>query len=165
MEINHNMEKIDIEIFYKPNEKIKEKLKGIFSYNREVNKLRLFGKKFVERNKDKCKIVYGDKEHDLKQFFEEIENNYNHKDEVKIILRIHKNIPDVSLMFFRCIYLLSFTKIYENDEPNSLSSLYEHQEENKSNVNDINNNFDKLNKIQIDSSISSIKKRTTMKNF
>ena len=45
-------------------------------------RVRIFGKKFVKNNQDKCKIEYKDKIYELKEYFEDIDNNYNHKDEI-----------------------------------------------------------------------------------
>ena len=70
---NENL--IDIQLNYKP-----------LSYNSE--KFRIFGKNFVNYNKDKCKIIYKNKEYELTEYFEEINNKYNHKDIIILILRI-----------------------------------------------------------------------------
>ena len=67
--LNGIEENIDIEIFY--NHCSKEIKEG----------LRILGYIFVYNNKDKCKIIYKDKEYDLKEYFEDIDNNYNHKEE------------------------------------------------------------------------------------
>jgi hypothetical protein len=44
-------------------------------------KTRIFGENFVKRNINKCKIIYNNKEHQIKEFFEEIDKNYKPKEE------------------------------------------------------------------------------------
>ena len=58
------------------------------------NKLRIFGNIFVKNNKDKCKIIYNNIEYELKEYFEEIDNNYNKQDLITFKLII-------SLMIFQ----------------------------------------------------------------
>ena len=61
------------------------------------NQIKLFHSEFVKRNKDKCKIIYNEKEYDLMEYFK-FDNNYNHNSN-KIQLRINNNITDISYMF------------------------------------------------------------------
>ena len=63
------------------------------------SQIKLFGSDFVKRNKKKCKIIYNEKEYDLIEYFT-FDNNYNHKDSIKIQLRINNNIKDISYMFY-----------------------------------------------------------------
>ena len=158
---------IDIEINYNPSKKILPFYSP--SFEKEKTKLRIFGKEFVNNNQDKCKIIYKDEKYELKEFFEDIDNNYNHKDEIIIILSIFDKIIDVSYMFHDCIYLSSFPdlpKIFnseatdiinENSESNSMSYLFVNSEENYFDSNNINNKYNELNTIKIPSSLSSIK--------
>ena len=75
-----------LSIIYKQIKDKKEKIKnlkenGFKFYDKkeyEGNVLRIFGKDFVKQNKNKCKIVYGNKKYKLKEYFEEIGNNYTH---------------------------------------------------------------------------------------
>ena len=120
---NENL--IDIQLNYKP-----------LSYNSE--KFRIFGKNFVNHNKDKCKIIYKNKEYELTEYFEEINNKYNHKDIIILILRIVNPLNDLSYMFCGCETLLEFleldeaniTDISQSDTVSSLKS-----EKNKSIIN------------------------------
>ena len=41
--------------------------------------IKIFHKDFVDRNKDKCKIIYKNKEYELKEYFEDVDNNYKNK--------------------------------------------------------------------------------------
>jgi len=74
------------------------------------SKIKLFGSSFVDRNKDKCKIIYNEKEYDLMVYFK-IDNNYNYNDSIKIQLRINDNITDISGMFYKCEKLLSISDL------------------------------------------------------
>ena len=92
---NNNEENIYFEIIYK--------------FNQNGNKI--FYDKFINKNKVKCKIIYKYKEYELKEYFEEIDNNYKNKEEISFILKINKNITDISFMFFGCDSLLSIKDI------------------------------------------------------
>jgi len=61
---------------------------------------------FVDKNKDKCKIIYNEKEYELIEYFI-FDNNSIHNDIIKIQLKIKKNITDISYMFSNCKELLS----------------------------------------------------------
>ena len=75
-------------------------------FNGDNNKI--FDSRFVNKNKDKdkCKIIlYQNKEYELKEYFEDIDKNYKNR-EISFILRINKNIIDISYMFYECDKLL-----------------------------------------------------------
>ena len=91
-------EKYEFEIIYQPKEKNEEKV-------------RIFGTKFVKRNKNLSLILYKDKEYELKEFFEDIDNNYNHKDKFLIQFKEINNIIDLSYMFCGCESLLSIKEL------------------------------------------------------
>ena len=74
------------------------------------SQIQLFYSKFVNMNKDKCKIIYNEKEYDLMTHFK-FDNNYNHNDSIKTHLRINNNITDISGMFFECKELLSISDL------------------------------------------------------
>jgi len=103
--------------------------------NNNRNKFKIFDKRFINKNKDKCKIIYQNNEYELKEYFEEIENNYNNKEEISFILKINKNINNISYMFFNCDELLLIRNI----------SNINYSEDNKSFSNDIEDEFDLFN--------------------
>ena len=79
-------------------------------------KTRIFGENFLKRNINKCKLIYNNKEHQIKEFFEEIDKNYKPKETIKFKLRIFHNILNLSEMFLNCNNLLSIidnTKVNE----------------------------------------------------
>ena len=73
------------EAIYQPNENNNEKV-------------RIFGREFIKKNKNKCKIIYKDKKKDVKEYLEDIDINYNHKDKIKIKIIFSKDIIDISLI-------------------------------------------------------------------
>ena len=65
-------------------------------------KVKILGKKFIEKNKSRCKIIYKNRIYELKEFIEDIDKNYNHKDIIKLKLIFIHNIIDMSYMFINC---------------------------------------------------------------
>ena len=74
------------------------------------SKKRLFSDYFIENNKDKCKIIYNEKEYEIAEYFE-IDNNLNNDNIIKIQLKIDNNITNIANMFNGCETLLSFRDI------------------------------------------------------
>ena len=95
MSLNNNQDYVIFELEYK-------------SSNDSI--IQLFDYRFVDKNKDKCTILYNEKEYDLIDYFT-FDNNYNHNDSIKIKLRINNNITDISYMFYECIELLSISDL------------------------------------------------------
>ena len=135
-----NEENIEIELNYKPK-----------SDNEE--KVRLFGDDFIKNNLHKCKIIYDNEENDIKEYFEDIDWEYNHKNPITIKLKGINNITDMSDMFYDCNSLSSLPDIsnwntsnvhnmsYIFSDCKSLSSLPDISKWNTSNVTDMNGMF------------------------
>ena len=90
--------------YYLPNNKNNEKIKILEEY-------------FIRKNRNKCKIIYKNKIYELKEYFEDIDINYNHKDLIKFKLLFIHNIIDMSFMFYDCDSLVSLSDnndIYKN---------------------------------------------------
>ena len=85
--------------------------------------VQLFSESFVENNKDKCKIIYENKEFDLTSI-SDFDSNFLGKFVIK--LKGVNNITNLSCMFKECDSLLSVSDISKLD---------------LSNVNDISNMF------------------------
>ena len=135
-----------------------------YTYNQES---RIFGKNFVENNKDKCLIIYEDKEYELKEFFEEIDDNTNKNSLIEIKLKIIQDIKDMNNMFYECNNLLAVSvdiklnknptlfETKENYSKNSLmSSSSEESQMNTLSKNETDNLYKKCDIIS--SSMSSI---------
>ncbi len=62
------------------------------------DKVKIFGKKFIENNNDKCKIICNEKEYDLIEYFD-VTNIKNGNNILEIELKINKALKDMSYMF------------------------------------------------------------------
>ena len=112
-------------MIYKPNEnkdEKKKKLKSLRRFNYIIDYkeysgdvLRILDKYFVKNNKNKGKLIYKNKKYELKEYFEEIDNNYKDKDIIKLKIYGINNISDMSRMFYGCYHLTSFSE-YSNQQ-------------------------------------------------
>ena len=92
---------------FKNKTNFKDKKEIIIIYNAKKSKdieTNIFGPKFVEHNKDKCKIIFQNQEYDLV-------SNFKLGSENKIKLKGIKNITDMSYMFYNCYLLVSLPDI------------------------------------------------------
>ena len=86
--------------------------------------LRIFGKTFVNNNKGKCKIIYKNKKFELKEYLEDIDENYNKKELIKLKIKINNNYIDMSHMFDGCKTLfLIFENFEEKDQIFNFESI------------------------------------------
>ena len=113
------------------------------------SKTRILGNKYITKNKDKGGILYNKHEFELKEFFEEIDNNNNNKDIIKILLYLNKTCNDISYLFYECDSLISVKNSLVSEYYTIDNQSYENYEEfnsicNKSNV-DLSNKNDKNN--------------------
>ena len=136
MSLDNNQDSIYFELEYK-------------TINRD--KIKLFHNSFVELNKDKCKMMCGEKKYELTEYFE-LKNNFADNTSIKIQLGINNNITDISNMFYECTKLLSirdipnfYNSITDNNKQSSISNdnlLKSVSEESKySNVNEKHENY------------------------
>ena len=81
----------------------------IYDINKEKeDEINIFGHKFVENNKNKCKIIIDNKEYEIIDKYN-IKSYNNNKLNIKL-KGIH-NITNMSYMFSRCSSLSSLTDI------------------------------------------------------
>ena len=106
---NNNEDNNKIEIIYKISKTDK-------------NTLKIFGTRFVENNKDKCKIIYEEKEYELKEHLNYKKNNSN--DLISIKLSGINNIKDASYMFSWVYSLLSLPDISKWNTSNVIDMSY-----------------------------------------
>ena len=125
----------EIEIIYKPIKEQEEEEEN------KKEKIRIFGKYFVNNNFQKCRIIYEDGEYELTEYFNDIDEDFNN--EIKIKLKGINNVTSMSCMFYGC---------------NSLSSLPDISKWNTSNVNYMRDMFNGCNSL---SSLPDISKWNT----
>ena len=83
-----------------------------YKINSNTNKIQIFGNNFVLNNKNKCFIIYENREFELMEFFE-LKNNA-HNNILKIKLIDINNFTNLESMFYNCfslIYLPDITKL------------------------------------------------------
>ena len=103
-------------------EKCYKKEITIIYENKEKEKIRLFGDKFIENNKNICKIFFNGKEQEIKRFI--MNKNYIKYPIIKIKLRIYKNLIDMSYMFSECSYLKYLPDINKLNTTNVIDMSY-----------------------------------------
>ena len=84
--------------------------------NKKSEKIKLFGEKFVENNKNISKIIIDETERNMESYIDYDNKNHNKKLTIKLII-INKVI-NLSYMFYNCINLLSFKDISNLDTSN-----------------------------------------------
>ena len=83
--------------------------------NNNNKKVRIFGKTFVNNNKDNCLIIYREHEFELTQFFEDIDAPFTFK------LKGINNIINMEDMFSHCDTLISLPDISNIDTSNVIN--------------------------------------------
>ena len=86
----------------------------------QKDNIKILDNTFIMNNKDKAKIIYNNCEFDLKEYFEDIDKN--HKEKVKFLLCLSKNIKNMSYIFNGCKSLISINYVFNylaNDKINS----------------------------------------------
>ena len=91
--------------------------------NKKEGKIKIFGKYFVNNNKNKCKIIINDKENELIEEYN-IKDNNKKKLEIKLI-GIDK-ISDMSYMFDGCSSLSNLPDIskWNTNNVNNMSYMF-----------------------------------------
>ena len=98
-------------------------LEIIYDKSKNNNKkLRIFGKIFVNKNKNKCKIIYKNKKYKLKEYFEDLKCSKINENQAKLILRMESTISDMSHMFNECLELESISEIQNKYNENNMTS-------------------------------------------
>ena len=102
-------------------------IKIVYNQNKErKEKIRIFGSSFIINNKEKCKIIFKDKECELKEYFEDIESNYDNINDIILILRLCDDITDFSYMFYKCntLYSLNFSSELQFNNIKNMSNMF-----------------------------------------
>ena len=84
----------------------------IYKVNEDDNEVNIFDSLFVERNKNKCKIIYEGKEEELKEKMEIYKSWFSKKiNKLEIKLKGINNVTNMSYMFYGCSSLSSLPDI------------------------------------------------------
>ena len=106
----------EIKIIYQINKKVNE---AHDDQKKEIDEseIRIFGKEFVNNNKNNCKIIYNGKEYELTETF-------NIKDKLEIKLIGINAISNMSCIFAECENLMSLPDISKWDTKNIINMSY-----------------------------------------
>ena len=77
---------------------------------KKENNIKIFGYRFVENNKDICKMIIDNKVYEITKEYN-IVNYKNNDNKLKIILKGINNVTDMSFMFSECKSLSSLPDI------------------------------------------------------
>ena len=91
-----------------------DEMKLIYKIDKSKLNLKIFGKDFVNENKDKCKIRHYNGTDELKEYFD-IDDNLKNKEVLEIILTGMTKITNMRHMFQECQNLLSISDISNLD--------------------------------------------------
>ena len=112
----------------------------------DKTKLRIFGEIFVKNNKDKYKIMFKDKEYKLTEYFDNIDKNYNHKDDIILELKINDGLINFSHMFAGCDTLVTFFYSSQSQSSKLFTMNEINKETEQSFVDDESINYDSIEK-------------------
>ena len=96
----------------------------IYEINENSQLIRIFGDKFVENNKNICKLLINKKIENLKTYINREE--INNKDIFEIKLRGIKNVTNMSYMFYNCSSLKELPDIskWNTNNVNIMASIF-----------------------------------------
>ena len=80
-----------------------------YKINKNENEIKIFGSDFIKNNKDKCKIIYEEKEYEIKEKFN-IDDKINNEI-LEIKLKGINNITNMGYMFSGCSNLSNLPDI------------------------------------------------------
>ena len=92
------------------NEVEEDKLIIEYQIKEDQNKINIFGQKFVENNKNKCKIIVEGKEFDLKEKFN-LTNCKKEDNKLTITLKGINSVTNLDYMFCKCTNLSNLPDI------------------------------------------------------
>ena len=93
-----------------------------YKVNHPCERIRLFGSKYCENNRNNCKICIDFEEMDLLEFYE-VKNNDN---KLKVVLSLNKEVTDLSYIFCGCSMLTKIDDFHNLNfkKVTSLSSMF-----------------------------------------
>ena len=104
---------------------IKDKDFIIYKTKEGAQNFRLFGEKFVDNNKENCRIKINDKESDLKKSYDFTEFDIKSGEIIKVNLIVINKIVDFSYMFYNCEELMSLdNNSLKTDNAKNMSFMF-----------------------------------------
>ena len=88
---------------------------------KDEKRIEIFGSYFVRNNKNKCKIIYNEKEYKLTDKLKIEENN----EEIEITLKGISNITNMGEMFYNCTSLISLSDNISNLNTSKVTNMSE----------------------------------------
>ena len=90
--------------------------------NQNVKEINIFGKDFVNNNKENCYLLINGEKKDLCEKYDRLD-----KESLKIILVKKKEIENMSKMFYKCNFLCSVTVLnrWKFDNVNNMKSMFD----------------------------------------
>ena len=131
------------------------------------NKIQIFGKKFVENNRDKCFILYKDKIRYLETYFQ-VKDINKEDEQLKLLLTGLNDVSNRSYMFQECDSLVEFT-LHKMDYDNSKKyTFFEEKDLGLEDSEKYNEFYPKEKEFYLDSDYSSVNfscKRKSFENY
>ena len=90
---------------------------------KNLKKIKIFGFEFVEKNKNKCKIIYNNITKEITEYININENDIK-KQNIEIKLIDIQNVTNMSYMFYDCYALTSLPDISKWDTKNVTNMSY-----------------------------------------
>ena len=96
-----------------------------YKINKEDKEINIFGKKFVENNKNICKYIYDGNEYELTQKFD-LKTYNKSKDILEIKLSGFINVTDMSNLFEKCSSLINISdlSVWNTSKVINMSSIF-----------------------------------------
>ena len=92
--------------------------------NRDSESIRIFGKTFVDKNKDICSIIYSNHEYELGEYIDELEDRFVNCQHFSIQLKGINNVTSMKGMFSNCNNILNLFFTTEWDTSNIIDMSY-----------------------------------------
>ena len=97
-----------------------DSIRIIYKIDKTKDKIKIFNEEFVQKYKNKCKIIYENKEHKLK---EELETKKIQKNKIEIKLKGIENINNISGMLYQCNSLFSLPNVSKWNKNNDIEKI------------------------------------------
>ena len=98
-----------------------DSIRIIYKIDKTKDKIKIFNEEFVQKYKNKFKIIYENKEHKLKK---ELETKKIKKNKIEIKLKGIENINDIIGMLYQCNSLFSLPNVSKWNKNSDIEKIY-----------------------------------------